>query len=151
MASPTTVGRYQLRAKLGGGAFGTVYRAYDPNLDRDIALKILKVNLLAAPGVRERFQREARSAARLDHPNIVPIHDADTTGKYCFLASKFIAGRSLDKLIPENGLDPRRAVALLVQLLDALTHAHERGILHRDVKPANCLVDAQDRLYLTDF
>jgi formylglycine-generating enzyme required for sulfatase activity len=151
MPSTTTVGRYVLRAKLGAGAFGTVYRAYDPNLDREIALKILKSNLLAAPGVRERFQREARAAARLDHPHIVPVYDADTSGKHCYLASKLIAGKSLDNLIPENGLDPRRAVALLVQLLDALAHAHALGILHRDVKPANCLVDAQDRLYLTDF
>ena len=137
--------------KLGAGAFSTVYRAYDPNLDRDIALKILKNHVLSEKALRERFQRKARAAARLRHPNIVTVFDADMDGKYPYIASEFIAGQALAKLIPKGGLEPGRAVALTLQILDALAYAHAQGIIHRDVKPDNCLVDAQDHLYLADF
>jgi TPR repeat protein/serine/threonine protein kinase len=148
---PAVIGRYQVRAKLGAGAFGTVYRAYDPQLDREVALKVLKPEALDTPQAVERFQREARAAARMLHPNIVPVFDAGACGDSHYIASAFIAGRSLAAAIPDGGMEPRRAVALTAQLLDALAYAHAQGVLHRDVKPANALVDAQDRLYLTDF
>ena len=147
----TTVGRYQKRGILGSGAFGTVYRAYDPQLDREVALKLLKPEALSSPQAVERFQREARAAAKMLHPNIVPVHDTGRHGNSYYIASAFIDGRTLAALIPERGMEPRRAVTLVLQLLAALAYAHQHNVLHRDVKPANILIDGQDHLYLTDF
>jgi serine/threonine protein kinase len=149
--APSVIGRYQILARLGAGAFGTVYRAYDPQLDRDVALKLLNPDAVSSPQAVERFQREARAAAKMLHPNIVPVHDAGSHGGAFYIASAFIAGRTLGDLIPEGGMEPRRAVAFAAQLLAALAYAHGQGVLHRDVKPGNVLVDGQDRLYLTDF
>jgi len=145
------IGRYQVREKLGRGAFGTVYRAYDPQLDREVALKVLRPEALASPQAVERFQREARAAAKMHHPHIVPVHDAGQHGEKFFIASAFIRGRTLDAAIPEEGLDQHRAAQLTLQLAEALAYAHQHGVLHRDVKPANIMVDDQDTLYLMDF
>ena len=148
---PKTVGRYQIRAKLGAGAFGTVYRAYDPQLDREVALKLLNPDTLSSQQAVERFQREARAAARLIHAHIVPVYDAGQHDGHPFIAAAFIPGRTLSDAIPVGGLDPRQAVALVIQLADALAYAHEQGVLHRDVKPGNIMLDAKDRLFLMDF
>jgi formylglycine-generating enzyme required for sulfatase activity len=150
-AAPAVIGRYQVRAKLGSGAFGTVYRAYDPQLDRDIALKILHPNALDSPKAVERFQREARTAAKMHHPHIVPVHDAGQHGEQHFITSALIPGRTLALAIPDGGLDPRRAAGLAQQLAEALGYAHKQGVLHRDVKPGNIMMDDQDTLYLMDF
>src|SRR5206468_2108278 len=128
-----------------------VYRAYDPQLDREVALKVLRPEALASPQAVERFQREARAAAKMHHPHIVPVFDAGQHGADSFIASAFIQGRTLASAIPEGGLDPRRAARLAAQLAEALAYAHKQGVLHRDVKPANALLDGDDNLYLTDF
>src|SRR5579884_3069052 len=148
---PPAIARYRVRARVGAGAFGTVYRAHYPKLDRVVALKVLHAEILATPGVRERFQREARAAARMLHPNIVPVYDTGRDGDHCYIASAFVVGRTLSRLADGKPVEPRRAVTLVVQLLDALAYAHAQGVLHRDVKPDNCLVDKHDRFYLTDF
>ncbi len=145
------VSRYILRNELGSGAFGTVYAAYDPQLDREIALKILRPEAMQSPKAVERFQREAKAAARMLHPNIVPVYDAGQDQGLYFIASAFIQGQVLSHLIPENGLDPRQAVQWAIQLLDALHYAHRQGILHRDVKPVNIMVDESGNLFLMDF
>ncbi len=147
----TLVGRYQTRAKLGAGAFGTVYRAYDPQLDREVALKLLKPEALSTPQAVARFQREARAAAKMLHPNIVPVFDAGKHGDSHYIASAFIAGTTLADLIPEGGMEPRRAATLTLQLAEALVYAHQQNVLHRDVKPLNVMVDGRDHLYLMDF
>jgi len=151
VAPQAVIGRYQVREKLGSGAFGSVYRAYDPQLDREIALKILRPEALSSPLAVERFRREARAAAKMHHPHIVPVHDAGQHGKHFFIASAFIRGRTLASAIPEEGLDQRRTAQLALQLVEALAYAHQQGVLHRDVKPANIMVDDQDNLYLMDF
>lgn len=148
---PEAVGRYRLQTKVGAGAFGTVYRAHDPELDRDVALKLLKPSALGSVKAVERFRREARAAARMLHPNIVPVHDAGQHGAQFYIASAFIAGQPLADLIPEGGMEPGRAVRLVLQLLDALAYAHSQNVLHRDVKPGNILVDDREHVYLTDF
>ena len=148
---PKSIGRYQVRSKLGSGAFGTVYRAYDTQLDREVALKLLKPETLSSPQAVERFQREARAAARLTHPHIVPVFDAGKQGNSHFIASAFIPGRTLADAIPKSGMPARQAVALVIQLADALDYAHEQRVLHRDVKPCNIMLDARDHLYLMDF
>jgi len=145
------VSRYQLRATLGAGTYGTVYRGYDPQLDREVAVKVLNNVGHDSQEVIGRFLREARSAARLHHPNIVAVFDAGQEGETSFIASALIDGPPLSRYVVPGGMEPRRAVALFVQLLDALAYAHENGILHRDIKPANMLVDRNGHLFLTDF
>jgi serine/threonine protein kinase len=148
---PQAIGRYQIREELGSGAFGTVYRAYDPQLEREVALKTLRPEVLTSPQAVKRFRREARVAANLHHPHIVPVHDAGQDGQVHFLVTGFIRGRTLSSSIPDNGMDTSRAVSLGVQLAEALAYAHQNGVLHRDVKPANILLDDRDTLYLMDF
>jgi TPR repeat protein/tRNA A-37 threonylcarbamoyl transferase component Bud32 len=151
MPDVTRIGRYEVRAKLGSGAFGTVYRAYDPQLQREIALKVLRPEALASPRAVERFRREARAAARMLHPNIVLLHDAGEADGSFYIASTFIKGRPLSALIPSSGMEGQRAAELALQLAEALAYAHEQGVIHRDVKPDNALVDESGRLLLADF
>jgi hypothetical protein len=149
-AVPEVVGRFQLREYLGGGGYGHVYRAYDPRLDREVALKVLKES---APSARkiERFFREARAAAQLDHPSIVGLLDAGRDGPRCWIAYGYVAGRTLAEACREAPIPPRRAASICRALADALEHAHQRGVFHRDLKPANVLLDGRGEPRLTDF
>jgi WD40 repeat protein/HEAT repeat protein len=148
---PAQIGRYRVRAWLGGGAFGDVYRAYDPQLDRDVALKVPREGSLNSPGRVERFLTEARSAAQLRHPVIVPTFDAGHDGRHFYIASAFVSGRTLEAVTDEGRLDRRRAVSIVRDLAEALAYAHSLGVVHRDVKPANVLLDEQGRPHLMDF
>lgn len=148
---PTTaIDRYQLREELGGGGFGKVYRAYDPRLDRDVALKVLLDQEMGGRHL-ERFFREAQAAARLDHPNIVKVHDAGRHLRHCWIAYQYVPGTSLAKLLHEQFPPFPRSAAIVRTLADALEHAHRLGVCHRDVKPANVLIDEEGRPRLTDF
>jgi serine/threonine protein kinase len=144
-----TVGRFQLRELLGDGGFGEVFLAYDPRLDRDVALKVLK---LANPDDRvvQRFFREARAAARLDHPNIVTVHDAGHDDGRCWIAYQYVAGRALSRP-RDRRMDLAAVVRIIRDLADALDHTHRQEVFHRDLKPANILVDDRGRPHLTDF
>jgi hypothetical protein len=145
-----TIGRFQLRELLGDGASGRVFQAYDPRLDRDVALKVLKQS---EPGERakQRFFREARAAARLEHPNIVSVYDAGCDDGRCWIAYRFIHGRTLLRLRDPQRLGRVATVRIIRDLADALDHAHQQGIYHRDLKPANVLLDERGRPHLTDF
>jgi len=145
-----TVGRFQLRELLGDGGFGQVYRAYDPRLDRDVALKVLKQSN-PSERVMQRFFREARAAARMAHPNIVAVHDAGIEGGRCWIAYAIVDGRTLSRLLDQPRGDVRVAVRITRDLADALDHAHRAGVVHRDLKPANVIVDAAGRPHLIDF
>ena len=149
--APPLIGPYAVRAKLGEGAFGMVYKGFDEKLGRDVAIKVLKPSALGSAKYIERFLREAKVVAQMLHGNIVPVYQLGEHGSGYFIASAFIPGEPLSQVIPENGLDPARAVRLVVQLLEALAYAHDRGVLHRDVKPSNAMLDAKDTLYLMDF
>ena len=148
---PGRIGRFEVKCRLGAGAFGSVYRAYDPQLDRDVALKVPQVGLLSDPGSVERFLRETRAAAQLRHPNIVPLHEAGHDGAIYYIAAMFVEGSTLAKAAREGPFEPRRAARIVRGLAAALNHAHDAGIVHRDVKPANVLLDARDRPHLADF
>jgi serine/threonine protein kinase len=149
---PARIGRYEVRARLGVGGFGTVYRAHDPQLDRDVAVKVFGPGVFSDPHTAERFQREARATVRMLHPHIVPVYDVGRHEDAFYIASAFVAGRTLAELIPAGGMEPRQAVLYTVQLVEALGYAHRQGVLHRDVKPANALVDeTRGRLFLIDF
>ena len=145
-----SLGRFQLRERLGDGGFGEVYLAFDPRLDRDIALKVLK-QPNPSERVMARFFREGRSAARLDHPNIVPVYDAGFDGGRCWVAFHYVSGRPLDWYRDHHRLDPPTAARIIRDLADALDHAHHMGVLHRDLKPANVLIDDLGRPRLIDF
>jgi YVTN family beta-propeller protein len=146
------LGAYQLEALIGRGGMGDVYRAYDERLDRNVALKILTPRLADDEAFRERLVRESRLAASLDHPNVVPVYDAgDADGRF-YLAMRYVEGTDLRALLRRSGaLDPERALAIAAQVGAALDAAHERGLVHRDVKPSNVLVDERNHCYLADF
>jgi predicted Zn finger-like uncharacterized protein len=146
-----TLGRYQIRARLGSGAFGTVYRAYDPHLRRDVALKVPHPDTMDRAEIIDRFLNEARAAARLRHSSIVPIYDAGNEGSVHFIASAFIEGKTLEQSLKSEVIDVKRVIPIVLDLAEALAHAHEAGIVHRDVKPSNVMVDSQGRVFLTDF
>ncbi len=148
---PAQIGRFQVRAALGAGAFGAVYRAYDPQLDREVALKVPQAGTLDSPQCVERFLREARAAARLFHPHIIPVYEADCDGGRYYIASKFIDGQTLAAALDAGPLEPRKAARIVCDLAEALAHAHEQGVVHRDVKPANVMLDRKGQPHLTDF
>jgi len=148
---PAQLGRFRLRQRLGEGTFGVVYRAYDPQLDREVALKGAKGLDSATPQRTQRFLREARAAANLRHPNIVPVHDSGQEGALYYIASAFIAGGSVDRLVKEKKLDRRQSVQIVRRVAEALAYAHRRGIVHRDIKPANVILDESGEPLLMDF
>jgi len=139
----STLGRFIVREKLGAGAFGVVYRVFDPILDRDVALKVPNAAVMSDEKRIERFLREAKAAAGLRHPHIVAVLDAGKDGDRCYIASAFIEGKPLDDAISQGGTDFPRAARLVQELAEALAYAHQQGVVHRDVKPANIMVDAK--------
>jgi beta-lactam-binding protein with PASTA domain/serine/threonine protein kinase len=145
MIETTIDGRYQIVARIAAGGMGEVYRAHDPVLDREVALKILHPSLADDPGFIDRFRREARSAAMLSHPNIVAVHDwGETQGTY-FMIMEFVRGPNLRALLMRDGqLEPSQAVEVVDAVLAALEHAHAQGIVHRDIKPENVMIRASD-------
>ena len=147
---PTMIGRFLVREPLGEGGYGEVFRAYDPHLDREVALKVLKPNRLGEKAL-ERFLREARAAARLDHPNIVGLHDAGRDEQRCWIAYQLVQGVTLSRLRDDDRPSIDAAVRIVRELALALDHAHRRGVYHRDLKPANVLIDESGRARLTDF
>src|SRR5208282_1961965 len=148
---PMQIGRFVIREKRGAGAFGTVYRAYDPQLDGEVALKVPQAAAVTDPKAVERFLREAKAAARLRHPHIVPIFDAGRDGDLYYIASAFIEGHTLAEAVNEAPLEFRQAAQIVRDLAEALAYAHEQGIVHRDVKPANIMLDPTNEAHLMDF
>jgi eukaryotic-like serine/threonine-protein kinase len=155
MKALQTIGRYRIERLLGTGAMGEVYRAYDPVIDRLVAIKVLRRELIAGSGseqLLERFRREARAAGRRFHPNIVAIWDFGDDEGTPFLAMEYVDGRSLDAVIKASGpLAPARSIGIVTQVLNALEFAHENGIVHRDIKPSNILVVQNDHVKVADF
>ena len=145
MIETTVDGRYQIVARIAAGGMGEVFRAHDPVLDREVALKILHRSLADDPAFIDRFRQEARSAATLSHPNIVNVHDWGQTGGTYFMVMEFIRGPNLRSLLMRDGaLEPALAVEVCSNILAALGHAHARGIVHRDIKPENVMIRASD-------
>jgi hypothetical protein len=146
------LGRYRLTKQLGSGAFGTVWAARDERLDRDVAVKILPRSRV----IHQRFEREARAAARLQHPAIVTLYEAAVDDEGAYLVSELVRGRTLDQALAAGKLSDREILEIGISLCEALDHAHDQGVIHRDVKPSNILVSNRSsnvagRAKLTDF
>jgi serine/threonine protein kinase len=150
-ALPQAIGKYQVLERLGAGAMGVVYKCRQPDLDRLVAVKVLLAARHASPAQRQRFQREARAAARLAHPNVVPIYDVADDGELTWFVMEYVDGCSLDRLIGSPALTVDHALRLVCQLARALQAAHELGIIHRDIKPSNILIHRSGQPKLADF
>ena len=147
-----TFARYRVESIVGRGGMGVVYRATDLSLERPVALKLIAPELAGDKRFRERFLKEPRLAASLDHPNVIPIYEAGEHDGQLYLAMRYVEGSDLKTVLEREGkLSPERTLAILAQIASALDAAHRRGLVHRDVKPANVLLDADVHAYLTDF
>jgi serine/threonine protein kinase len=146
------LGKYQLETLVGRGGMATVYRAHDTVLNRSVAIKVLEPALTFDPKSVERFRREAVTAANLEHPNIVRVYDVQQEGKIHFIAMRFVQGTTLRDILRDNGPLPLEAILnIIVPVASALHYAHRHGVIHRDVKPGNILVEPDGNVLLTDF
>ena len=142
---------YEIQTLLGAGGMGCVYRARHRQLDRLVALKVLRPALVADPAFAERFEREARAMALLDHPGIVGIHDFGRAGEFFYLVLEYVEGATLRDLLATGRLGMRDVLAFVPQLCDALQYAHDHRVVHRDIKPENILVGEDGRVRIADF
>ena len=146
-----TLAHYRITAVIGAGGMGEVYRATDTRLGRDVALKMLPAEMATSPERLDRFRREAKALAALDHPGIVTIHSVEEADGVHFLTMQLVEGEPLDRLIPEGGMPIERLVTIATALADALAAAHGKGIVHRDLKPANLMVGEGGSVKVLDF
>jgi serine/threonine protein kinase/dipeptidyl aminopeptidase/acylaminoacyl peptidase len=151
LSAGARLGVYEIGSPLGAGGMGEVYRARDPRLKRDIALKVLPETTAADPDRRARFEREAQSIAALSHPNIVTIYSVEEVHGVLFLTMEYVEGKPLSDLVVKGGLPLTQILNLAIPLADAVSAAHQRGITHRDLKPANVMVTADGRVKVLDF
>jgi DNA-binding beta-propeller fold protein YncE len=154
MSAPATAqfAGYRMEGVAGRGGMGIVYRATQLGLDRPVALKVVAAGLLDDPRIRERFLRESRAAAAIEHPNVIPIHDYGECDGRAYIAMRFVDGDDLRERVAASGpLPPTHAATIVARVAGALDAAHDAGLVHRDVKPANILLGAHDQVYLTDF
>src|SRR6266576_6164123 len=141
----------EILAFIGKGGMGAVYKARQPALDRFVALKILPPQVASGPGFAERFNREARALARLNHPNIVAVYEFGQANGMPFFIMEFVDGPNLRQLERTGKLSPREALQIVPQICEALQFAHDEGIVHRDIKPENILLDKKGRVKIADF
>lgn len=146
-----TFGKYLLRRKLGEGGMGIIWEAEDTSLGRVVALKMIRGFAFSTDRERQRFQAEASAVAQLDHPHIVPIYEVGELEDQPYFSMKLLTGGALSQRLHDGAMEEREAVGIMVKLAHAIHHAHERGVLHRDLKPDNVLFDADGEPYLTDF
>src|SRR5262245_13725600 len=149
---PQRLGRYRIEGVLGHGGFGIVYLAHDEQLRRPVAIKVPHARLIAEAGGAEAYLTEARTVANLDHPHIVPVYDVGSTERFpCFVVSKYIDGTDLASRLKQSRLSLHEAVELVAAVAEALHHAHKQGLVHRDIKPGNILIDACGKPFVADF
>src|SRR5690242_19405440 len=149
--TPRQFGPYELQSLIGVGGMGEVWRARDTRRDRLVAIKLLPESLANDREFTNRFRRESEVAARLREPHVIPIHDYGEIDGRLFIEMRLVDGRDLAGLLEDGPLPPARAVAIVSQIADALEAAHADGLVHRDVKPSNVLVTANDFVYVVDF
>jgi len=148
---PTKIGRYEIKAELGRGGMATVYRAYDPSFDRDVAIKVLPREFLHDPQFHDRFQREIRMVAQLEHPAIVPVYDVGEEEGMPFFVMRYMSGGSLTDWIERGRFSLEDTARIVERLAQALSYAHKQGVIHRDLKPDNVLFDNNGDPFISDF
>jgi serine/threonine-protein kinase len=147
-----TLGEYEILGEIGRGGMASVYLAHDIHLDRKVAIKVMSPALLDGEGASERFKREARTAGALSHPHIIPIHAVKESGELLYFVMKYVDGRSLDSVIEAHKTLPiPMVVQILFEVAGALAYAHRAGVVHRDVKPGNIMIDRDGWAVVTDF
>jgi len=152
LAPGSTFAGYEVESVVGLGGIGILYRARQIRLDRPVALKVVEPESARDPVVRERLRREARAVAALDHPNVVPLYEAGEKDGTVYIVTRWVEGTELGTLLHDEGaMEPGRAAWTAAQIASALEIAHEKGLVHRDVKPSNVIVTAEGHAYLTDF
>src|SRR5215813_7857063 len=147
----TKLGRYEIRAKLGAGGMGEVYRAYDPKIAREVAIKVLSAEVVANKERVARFEQEAQAAGALNHPNILAIHDVDTHDDILYVVSELLDGEELRDRLNGGALPLRKVIDYAQQIVSGLSAAHEKGIVHRDLKPENLFISSDERVKILDF
>ncbi len=145
------IGPYEIRAAIGAGGMGEVYRAHDQRLNRDVAIKVLPADRATDDAARQRFLREARAASALNHPNIITIYETDSFNGMAFIAMEYVRGRTMSDLLHERELSEAEAVQYAIQIADALAKAHAAGIIHRDLKPGNIMITDDGLVKVLDF
>src|ERR1700737_2631311 len=151
IAPGTRLGPYEILAPIGAGGMGEVYRAKDPRLGRDVAIKVLPSSFSADPDRLRRFEQEARSAGLLNHPNITPVYDIGTENQAPYVVTELLEGETLRGALAGGKLSARKAVDYALQIAHGLAAAHEKGIVHRDLKPENLFVTWDGRVKTLDF
>ncbi|HET7498790.1 MAG TPA: serine/threonine-protein kinase, partial [Candidatus Eisenbacteria bacterium] len=151
LPSGSRLGPYQIDELIGAGGMGEVYRARDTRLGRQVAVKVLPKAFAADADRLKRFEREARSAGQLNHPNVLAIHDIGVETGVPYIVSELLAGTTLRARIEEGPIAPRKAIAMAIQIAKGLEVAHAKGIVHRDLKPENLMVMSGDHVKIVDF
>ena len=151
LAKDTAVSHYTIIDKIGSGGMGDVYLAWDTELERTVALKFLHPHLCKDEDCRKRFKREAQATARLDHNNIVTVHEVGEFRDRPYIVMQYVEGHSLRHIIKQGKLSLEQAINLAIQICEGLREAHELGITHRDIKPSNILLDSRGNPKLVDF
>ena len=147
----TKLGRYEIRSKIGEGGMGEVYRALDPKMNREVAIKVLPAAYSADKDRLARFEQEAQTAGALNHPNILVIHHIDTHEGAPYIVSELLEGEELREHLNDGAIPQRRAIEYAQQIVAGLSAAHEKGVVHRDLKPENLFITRDDRLKILDF
>jgi serine/threonine protein kinase/tetratricopeptide (TPR) repeat protein len=142
---------YEITEEIGSGGMATVYRAYQPSMDRHVAIKVIRSSILHDPSLRERFQREARLIARLEHPHLLPVYDFDGEHEPPYIVMRYLEGGTLKQVQQRGGVPRDELLYILHQVSGALDYAHRQGVVHRDLKPSNVMIDREGNAFLTDF
>ena len=156
MATPVELvgrklGHYRIKEQIGAGGMGVVFLAHDERLERDVAIKVLPAGTLVDQSVRKRFRKEALTLSKLNHPNIATIFDFDEENETCFLVTEYISGPTVDIIVNASALPESQIVSLGLQLTDALIAAHDKGVVHCDLKPENLRLTPDGRLKVLDL